>query len=805
MRQAFFAVVWFLLSLPALGEDAPAEDGPSLPQPIPVAEVAERAEETASLLRRSRALAEPDVSIEAVKDLLAGAISELERRRVETQTLLKHRPALAKLNSLERDWRRQASELEAWRTTLTRRVARLGREVEKLRSLDQVWSASLTSANERGAPDEVIAAITRSEEEIKDVREVVSRRRGEVLGLQNRVAQQELLASEVLESIDESRATIRDRLFEPDSAPIWSALSDSDAKPTANIATALKTNWVAIRGFVGERPRHVGLVALFFVVAWLAARNLKRSVAARRAAGGKIERSAEALEHPLALALVAALLLTYWIFPLAPSAFFDGVGLLLLLPLVVLLPRLTHTEFRPVLYAVAAFYVVDRLRAAFQGAALESRVIFAIECVAASCLCILLLRPARLAKVPDANSVPRWLGTAVRVALVVFSVSFLANVLGYFSLSKVLGEGMLATVYTAIAVYAGVQILWTAVDVGTRTARAQKLQFLRARRGVAVGWILRGISIAGALLWAYLSLGSFAVRDPVVAAARTALTTSVTWGEAAVSLGDVAAFAITIAASIVFSRVVRFLLMEDVFPRIRTGRGIPHAVSATAQYVILFLGFLLAVAAAGIDLSRFALLAGAFGVGIGFGLQNVVNNFVSGIILLFERPIQVGDTIDLGNQLGVIRRIGIRSSTLRTYQGSEIIVPNADLISQQVTNWTLSDKTRRVDIPIGVKYGTEPDRVLELLRGVAEREEKSLSYPSPVALFRGHGDSSLDFELRVWIADYDDWYVVQSRINTEINRALTEADIEIPFPQRDLHLRSIDVDAARELSGRGKP
>ena len=137
------------------------------------------------------------------------------------------------------------------------------------------------------------------------------------------------------------------------------------------------------------------------------------------------------------------------------------------------------------------------------------------------------------------------------------------------------------------------------------------------------------------------------------------------------------------------------------------------------HYAVLLLGFLLAISAAGVDLNKVSLLAGAFGVGIGFGLQNVVNNFVSGLILLYERPVQLGDMVEVGGTTGEVRRIGIRSSTIRTPQGAEVIVPNSNLISDRVVNWTLSDRRRRMDIKVGVAYGTDPERVLALLVGVA--------------------------------------------------------------------------------------
>jgi small-conductance mechanosensitive channel len=219
------------------------------------------------------------------------------------------------------------------------------------------------------------------------------------------------------------------------------------------------------------------------------------------------------------------------------------------------------------------------------------------------------------------------------------------------------------------------------------------------------------------------------------------------------------------------------------------------------RYSILAAGFLIAVAAAGIPLSNFAIILGALGVGIGFGLQNVVNNFVSGLILAFERPIQIGDTVEVGPLLGEVRQIGIRASTVRTFDGAEVIVPNGDLISAQVVNWTLSDQRRRIRLPVGVAYGTDPQRVIDLLQEVASRHEDVQKDPEPVVLFKGFGESSLDFELRFWTSAYERWVQVSSEVAVSVNTALNEAGITIPFPQRDLHVRSVDAEAARSLTG----
>jgi small-conductance mechanosensitive channel len=187
-------------------------------------------------------------------------------------------------------------------------------------------------------------------------------------------------------------------------------------------------------------------------------------------------------------------------------------------------------------------------------------------------------------------------------------------------------------------------------------------------------------------------------------------------------------------------------------------------------------------------------IAGALGVGVGFGLQNVVNNFVSGLILLFERPIQVGDNVQVPSMstFGEVKRIGIRSSTVRLVDGSEVILPNATLISDPVTNWTLTDRLRRIELKVGVAYGSDPERVLELLRAVLATCQGIVASPEPAAFFSGFGDSSLDFVVYVWLERVDKLLTIRSNLALAVHNALRDAGIEIPFPQRDLHLRSVD-------------
>ena len=234
---------------------------------------------------------------------------------------------------------------------------------------------------------------------------------------------------------------------------------------------------------------------------------------------------------------------------------------------------------------------------------------------------------------------------------------------------------------------------------------------------------------------------------------------------------------------------MRFVLDHEILPRLNLRTGVPIAISTIVGYALAVMGFVLATAALGIDLTKVTLLAGALGIGVGLGLQNVVSNFASGLILMIERPINVGDQIDVGGVLGEVRRIGVRSSTIRTSQGAEVIVPNSDLASKQVTNWTLSDRARRYEIDVGVAYGSDPAQVLKLLEGAAANLPEVQKAPPPRALFAGFGDSSLDFRLFAWVESIDIGVQAQNSLRMAVLRALDEAGIEIPFPQRDLHIR----------------
>jgi small-conductance mechanosensitive channel len=503
--------------------------------------------------------------------------------------------------------------------------------------------------------------------------------------------------------------------------------------------------------------------------------------------------------RPLSAGYLLSLLFVPLIYGQLPILVSDVLFLLSMLPAARISLSVEDPELRSGALSLLALSVGTYMVAIGLSAAQVKRVLLLV--IAAGTL-ILLRRIQRWIQGVDAPPrLVRAFGAVARAMYWGMVVAIVASALGLTNLSGMLVIGIVSLLYVTMLL----RILFLALEgilrVLPHTPLSAHLISLRNHPEILVSKSRNVLQLVLAGMWLSVAVRYFGMTGVVSDALGGFLGLGVDVGNFHMDLGDVLAFVATLWIALLISRFLRFVFMEDVVPRADWPKGTPEAAAALGQYAILTVGFAVALIAANIPMDRIALLVSALGIGVGFGLQNIVNNFVSGLILLFERPLAVGDTLEMGPLLAEVRRIGIRASIVRTFDGAEVIVPNAELIQSQVVNWTLSDRRRRLEVKVGVRYGTDPTRVLPLLREAALAHPEVLREPAPVALFREFGDSSLNFAVRFWIAEPQRFWTVWSEVTISVNNALADAGIEIPFPQRDLHLKTVTEGAGTVLRG----
>lgn len=414
-------------------------------------------------------------------------------------------------------------------------------------------------------------------------------------------------------------------------------------------------------------------------------------------------------------------------------------------------------------------------------------------------LVLLALTPAKLwqpalpaidgaaaAPAPGPQS-PVW-GWVRRIVAIVAVVGIVAVLAGYVGVGRYLVENTLYTglVLGAFGIVRG--LFNECIDVFAQSTLARdRLHLQPATLHRWRFWLRAAIDPVLVLAAAIVVASYWGLPREDIMAAIVSVIRGFKIGNITFSPADLIMAMIVFMVAMAATRVLQRVLVEKILPETRMEVGARHSLGAGVGYVGVVVAAALAVAVAGVDLTNVALVAGALSVGIGFGLQNIVNNFVSGLILLVERPINVGDWVVIGGKEGTVKRINFRATEIETFQRASVVIPNAEIISSSVTNWTLKDRMGRIEIPVGVAYGSDTEAVKTSLLECAKAHSKVLRYPEPMVLFRNFGDSSLDFELRCFTGDVTERIVIESDIRFAIDNAFRQKGIDIPFPQRVIH------------------
>jgi potassium-dependent mechanosensitive channel len=580
--------------------------------------------------------------------------------------------------------------------------------------------------------------------------------------------------------VAKGRQDVVNRLFVKDSSPVWITRSSPQwaAQFIDDAQESIFRQWDALRAYVDRNTVRIVFHVILLGTLMAGFYWVRRRQPLKQTSG-----SSEfiILSHaPFSAAFVLSFIFLRWIYPEAPRLWWAILGTTAIVPSVTIARTLVPKDLRAVLYTILLSYFIDQVRTVMAAVELLPRVLFQAEMLGVVGFSAWLVRSLTIVQAAERNHDARHGVKAISyIAIVAFGLAFIADAFGYVTLGNLLGNALLTSAYFGVILYALVQVIYELCSLALTRRPLLLLTVVRRNGDLLRRRVHRGLSWLAVLLWFLVLLQRLLLRERLVMSLRSALTAELALGSLRVSLGDVLAFTLTVWASFLVSRLVRFVLSEDFFPRVHLARGLPYAISTTLHYLILLVGFFTAVAALGVDMTRVTILAGAFSVGVGFGLQNIFNNFVSGLILLFERPVSIGDLIQIDDNVGLVERIGIRASIIRTASGSEVIVPNGKLISERLINWRLTNRHHSVELSIAVAPDTDPKRVIALLERIAASHHSVIADPPPRAAVVKLTPDSIALELHAWTDRREEALQIRSDLAIAVSEAFTQEKIAI--------------------------
>jgi small-conductance mechanosensitive channel len=674
-----------------------------------------------------------------------------------------------------------AATVRAASRRLTTAIATLGEktkaldvDLDRLAAYDKQAALWLQTARARDAPLTLIARIEaiprRNEKLAQDLRA----RRDQALELLSRATRVSTRANALQTEVGDRRLRLEAQMRAAHDDPLWR--TENRGATMARALEIAHTEATQIADFVVAHAIRLSSLAVgAYAIALLLVVAARKKLASTEEICD--EETRRLFEVPASAAGLLTLLALAWLAPAGPVSFYAVVFSLMPIPAALLARAVFDNRGSLTLFmltvVMVSLGVVDPI---VDSLPLQGRLLLIAQCVAVAAGLLVDLRRGTLLLALRGSPV-----TTRRVAIVVIvllALAALAAVVGYTGPARVLRNVVLGAVGLGLLVVVATYLLYGLVAALTETRFAQRLRIVSHDPASARRVGLIALRFCGWIAWAVGMLIMVGRLDWVIQLAERAVDTKFEIGAATVSMAAIFIGLAVLTGTYVLVKILRLLLDVELLPRLPLEHGVSFAASAVIRYGLITAGVLLAMAAMGIDFTKVTLLAGAIGVGVGLGLQGVVNNFVCGLILLVERPIAIGDAVQVGDALGIVRSIGVRASMIRTAEGAEVIVPNADLISKAVTNWTLSDRKRQIAIDVAVARETAPETVIRLMESAAAQVEGISAKPPPRARLSALG-ADRTYRLYAWIDDVDRSVEFQSALRMSIAKKFSEAHIDM--------------------------
>ena len=763
---------------------------------VPIGSIPMAAEESNQLIR------EIDQFLES-PDQLTSMDSILSVYRLKIDSIQEIMTSEFLESSVYLDVERKNIDLQKYKTQLTdynettqSEIIKLQKENEMMQQLDLIWENTKSSDGYREVTQTIRTEINTLHNKIKSSKQVLQDTINKYLESQilinNQIAQiQEMLDKLIIQVQEQEK-----NLFIRNSVPLWDLLKPGQYEKysksdLANFFELKKRDIIEYYNF-NKSQIYFALLWLFLIQVFFFYLKYQINRTEFEEELDKNQNTAlRLLGSNWSTAMVLGLTIIYFTLTDRPIIITSILFLISLTPLYFLITNVVDKKYYFLTRVLFLIFLLTLLSEPFQDIVILRRIYFGILNLIILVWLINLLR-----KNWDHIFTIKFLISSAklisRIFCVLLVISIIANIWGNFRFTVYVTYAIAGSFFYGLLVYLLYLIMLGVSTASLYSKSANELRIIKKFKDEITQKISSTLRIVLTLIYIGLVLRSFRIITDVFQFFIGIIDYPLNIGNFTFTMGDIFLFIIIILIARWIANFTVFILDEQILYKTGKKKDLVASVSSLVKFSIITIGFLIGVIAIGFELDKLTILISAFGVGIGFGLQNIFNNLVSGIIMVFERPLQVGDVIEVGQLIGEVKKIGIRSSVVRTFDGSEVIVPNGNLISNDLINWTHSDMQRRLIIKVAVKYGTDPQKVIDILVAVAEKNEHIIEKPKPYVLFKEFGDSALNFELRCWTDDFDNWIFIDSDLHVEVNNALRKAGITIPFPQRDLHVYSME-------------
>jgi len=711
---------------------------------------------------------------------------EAEKQEIKTSL-----PAMTyqRLERLVRAWYNYKNKFDVIQETLKERIKEIESVKDELDQDLQKWETISIELNQENIPDDFQQTADSAVAVLTVTLSKTTARSDTLLLMRSRQTQLILIIDDMIRMLEEEKKAFQSSYFILDSNPIWES-ADSVVR-VQKVKPYFKSQITESHDNVSrylDSNRVIVILQLIFIFLLILGFVIVRKIWPTEKLDSNSKRESQAgyiISRPFFSSLLISILISVFFYTNRPLVLGGFFVMLMMISTLVLLPGLVSNKLKMPLLLLLTLFIVNFLQDFLPYQSFANRLILLTQ----SLVILILIYFTHKIRTefelrPRGN---RFFAGFLKIFGLLMIIAFITNIIGSVKLSDFLISSTIRTLTFSATVITIVIILNSMMILLIKGKKAQSLPLYEQLRKLIDKRIRPLINWGGLILWGFGVLVYFRLLKPVQDLIDSIMDVKFVIASVAISIGGIISFFLIVLFTYIFVHFVKSIFKDEWVTKSSLPRGTADSISMLIRYAIVAFGIYLALGALGVSLNKFGFMAGALGVGIGFGLQNVVLNFIAGLILSFEKPIHVGDVIEVDQFMGKVTEIGVRASKVLTWDGSEVIVPNGLLITNKVVNWTLENQKRRLVISILTPFDADPEKVIEILTAVAQKHPNTLDQPAPMVLFNGYESSALDFTVYCWV-EFNVSLSTKSDIAINSKKALAEAGIAAPIPVQKLQI-----------------